>query len=171
MDYLIIRSKRKTVSIYVKEGKVILRTPLRFDEESADKIIEKHRRWIEKKLVSKEKTKEIFDNLTDEKILELKKSAKLYFKSKTDYYSKLLEIEYGRITITSAKKRFGSCSSKGNICYSYILMLYPETAREYVVVHELCHIKEMNHSPAFYKLIAAAMPDYKERAKLLKNAN
>ena len=77
-------------------------------------------------------------------------------------------LNYGRITITSAKKRFGSCSSVGNISYSYRLMLYPEAAREYVVVHELAHLVEMNHSKKFYEVIAKILPDYKYRKKLLK---
>ena len=77
-------------------------------------------------------------------------------------------LKYGRITITSAQKRFGSCNSNGNICFSYRLMLYPESAREYVIVHELAHLKEMNHSKAFYAIIASVLPDYKHRRKLLK---
>ena len=77
-------------------------------------------------------------------------------------------LKYGRIAITSAKTRFGSCSSKGNLSFSYLLMLYPDSAIDYVVVHELAHLKEMNHSPRFYKIIEEVLPDYKERKKLLK---
>jgi predicted metal-dependent hydrolase len=77
-------------------------------------------------------------------------------------------LKYGRITITSAKKRFGSCSTAGNISYSYRLMLYPEEAREYVVVHELAHLVQMNHSKEFYNIIAKVLPDYKYRKKMLK---
>ena len=77
-------------------------------------------------------------------------------------------VKYGRITITSAKKRFGSCSSQGNISFSYRLMLYPEAAREYVVVHELAHLKVMNHSKDFYDVVASVLPDYKNRRRLLK---
>ena len=80
-----------------------------------------------------------------------------------------MNLQYGRITITSAKTRFGSCSSKGNISYSYRLMLYPEEAREYVVVHELAHLLEMNHSKRFYAVVEKYLPDYKLRRRLLKN--
>ena len=79
-----------------------------------------------------------------------------------------MNLQYGRITITSAKTRFGSCSSEGNIAFSYRLMLYPEAAIDYVVVHELAHRREMNHSAAFYKIIASVLPDYKYRNALLK---
>ena len=75
---------------------------------------------------------------------------------------------YNRVTVTSARTRFGSCSAKGNISYSYRLMLYPEPAIDYVVVHELAHTLEMNHSPRFWAVVEKYMPDYKERKKLLK---
>lgn len=72
------------------------------------------------------------------------------------------------LKITSAKTRFGSCSGKDSICFSYLLMRYPDEAIDYVVVHELAHIKHKNHSKAFYTLIEKYLPDYKEREKLLK---
>ena len=97
------------------------------------------------------------------------RDAKKYLTNKTEYFANIMGIKCGRITITSAKTRFGSCSSKGNISYSYRLMLYPEAAREYVVVHELSHVCEMNHSKRFYAIIERYLPDYKERKKLLKN--
>lgn len=84
------------------------------------------------------------------------------------YYAKIMDLKYGRITITGAKTRFGSCSAKGNLSFSYYLMLYPEYAIDYVVVHELAHLKEMNHSSKFYKIIESVLPDYKERIKVLK---
>ena len=76
-------------------------------------------------------------------------------------------LKYGRIKITSAKRRLGSCNTNAVICFSYRLMLYPEAAREYVVVHELAHLKYMNHSRDFYELVKQYMPDYKERKRLL----
>ena len=78
-------------------------------------------------------------------------------------------LKFSRITITGAKTRFGSCSSKGNISYSYRLLLYPDAAIDYVVVHELAHLVKMNHSAQFYKIIESVLPDYKERIRLLKN--
>lgn len=72
------------------------------------------------------------------------------------------------IKITSAEKRFGSCSAKDSLCFSYRLMLYPPDAVDYVVVHELAHIRHKNHGKQFYALIAQVMPDYKERERLLK---
>ena len=77
-------------------------------------------------------------------------------------------LKYGRVKITSAQKRYGSCNSEGNICYSYRLMMYPPEVRDYGVVHELAHLKEMNHSKRFYDVVASVMPDYKRRRRYLK---
>ena len=105
--------------------------------------------------------------LAPEEILRLRRDAGDYFRALVEKYSKIMGLKYGRINITTAKKRFGSCNSNGDICFSYRLMLYPEAAREYVVVHELAHIIELNHSKAFYAIVERYMPDYKERRKLL----
>ena len=83
-------------------------------------------------------------------------------------YSKLMGLKPSSVKITSAEKRFGSCSSKNGLCFSWRLLAYPTAAVEYVVVHELAHIKHHNHSAAFYALIEKYMPDYKERQRLLK---
>lgn len=168
MEYEIIRSARRTITITIKDGRVILKAPLKLSDKDAEKIIASHEKWITEKLKKAKNRNDIYNSLTDEKIDELKKDAKKYFKDKMEYFSSIMNLKYGRITITSAKTRFGSCSSKGNISFSYRLMLYPEAAREYVVVHELAHLIEMNHSKRFYQVVERYMPDYKIRKKLLK---
>ena len=106
--------------------------------------------------------------LTEEQIKELRRRARSVLTAKTEALAAVMGVHYNKITITSAKTRFGSCNSKGNISYSYRLMLYPEAAQDYVVVHELAHLVEMNHSPRFYAIVARYLPDYKQRAALLK---
>ena len=151
----------------VKNGKVIVKAPLRFPDEKIKELLIKHSNWILKHLEEEKEHAEFMAQITPEKEKELRLAAKLYFKEKSECLSKIMGLKYGRITITGAKTRFGSCSSKGNISYSYLLMLYPEEAREYVVVHELAHLVEMNHSQRFYKVLEKYMPDYRERKKLL----
>ena len=169
MKYKLELSKRKSISISVKGGELLVKAPLGTTTARAEAVIQKHRAWIEKHMEIE--TKRIAQDaaLTDEKIAELKRSARTYLEEKTRYFANIMGLKYGRITITSAKTRFGSCSSKGNISYSYLLMTYPEAAREYVVVHELAHLVHMNHSAAFYALVERYMPDYKARRKLLKS--
>ena len=165
--YELIFSERKTVGISVKDGRVIVRAPRRTSPEKIKDIVKKHLDWIKKALSRFEEKQKKHPDPSPLEEKKLRAEARLYFTAKTKEYSEKMGLKYGRITITSAKTRFGSCSSKGNIAFSYRLMMYPDEAIDYVVVHELAHLKEMNHSPAFYKIIAKVLPDYKERIKLL----
>ena len=168
MEYELIYSDRKSISASVKGGKLVVRAPRFASVQLIEKFLAKHKKWIDEHLAAELKRKENECEISPEEIKVIKKQAAIYLKEKTEYYSKLMNLKYSRITITSAKTRFGSCSSKGNISYSYKLMLYPEAAREYVVVHELAHLVEMNHSKRFYAIVEKYLPDYKERRRMLK---
>ena len=168
MTYEVEYSKRKSISISVRGGRVLVKAPMKTSDKTIEAVVFKHRAWIEKHLAKALEKERPEDSLTEEKIKLLKKEARAYLKEKTEYYSEIMGLKYSRITITSAKTRFGSCSSKGNISYSYRLMLYPEAAREYVVVHELAHLVHMNHSKEFYGIVERYLPDYKDRRKMLK---
>ena len=168
MKYKVAYSSRRTLGITVKDGTITVRAPYGTPEHLIAKAVQEHERWISGALAKQKIRSERSASLTDTDIAALKKSAKNVLKEKTEYFSKIMGIKYGRITITSAKTRFGSCSSKGNISYSYRLMMYPEEAIDDVVVHELAHRIEMNHSPRFYAIVERILPDYKKRRKLLK---
>ena len=170
LEYKVIYSIRRTISIsFDKSGGLVVRAPKGTKNKRIEQIIEEHTAWIEKHRARVLKKAAADAALTDEAIRALKKAAKESLIPMTAYYARLLGVSYGRITITSAKTRFGSCSSAGNISYSYRLMRFPPAAQEYVVVHELCHRIYMNHSAAFYKKIESILPDYKKRRALLKN--
>ena len=94
--------------------------------------------------------------------------AKMILPGRVEHFAALTGLRPKRVKITSAKTRFGSCSSKGSICFSWRLMQYPPEAIDYVVVHELAHLKHMNHSPAFHALVAKYLPDHRQRRALLK---
>ena len=168
MNLEIIYSNRKTISITVKEGRVIVRAPRGISQARIDSFIDKNLAWIEKRIEITKNQHDPIASMTDAQIKQLRELARTYLTKKTEEYSKIMGLKFGRITITGAKTRFGSCSSKGNISYSYRLMLYPEAAIDYVVVHELAHLVEMNHSRRFYAIVVKVLPDYKERVKLLK---
>ena len=168
MEYKVIYSKRKTISISIVDCAPVIKAPIGTDDETIRKVAEKYQGWVIKHVAEQKRKADMFKDLTSEDIKRLKKEAKAYFVDRTEHFAKIMNIDYGRITVTSAQKRFGSCSSAGNISFSYRLMLYPEPAREYVIVHELAHRKEMNHSKHFYAIIASVMPDYKYRKRLLK---
>lgn len=168
MDYQVVYSGRKTLSLCVKDCKVIVKAPYGTKKARIESLVLSHTDWILKHVEKQKRKSEMFDSLTEDEIKKLKKAAKQILPQKVAYYSDIMGLKYGRITITSARKRFGSCSSKGNLAFSYLLMLYPDEAIDYVVVHELAHLIELNHSKNFYKIVEDILPDYKERAKILK---
>ena len=107
--------------------------------------------------------------LTQQELDALKREAKLLIPERVRYYAAKLGITYGRVTIRAQRSRWGSCSSKGNLNFNCLLMLTPREVIDSVIVHELCHRKELNHSKAFWALVYEAMPDYKTWDKWLKD--
>lgn len=171
VEYSLVRSKRKTVSLEITESlTVLVRAPLKMSVEKIDAFVLKHGDWIEKhlKIAQERREREAELELSDSEIKQLKKLAKERMQAITDRYAAVMGLKVGEIKITCAKKRYGSCSPDNRICYSYLLMLYPEEAAECVAVHELAHFRHKNHSKAFYKEVLRYMPDYYARHELLR---
>lgn len=99
-----------------------------------------------------------------------KRAARLLVLDLLEKVNKIYNFEYGQVAIRNQKTRWGSCSSQGNLNFNYKIVDLPPRLAEYIVVHELCHLKEMNHAASFWNLVAVAMPDYKEARKELKNS-
>lgn len=134
-----------------------------------EKYIEEKSGWIEKtmaKMNSCENTDE--KPFTQEEMINLTKAAKEYIPTRVEYYAEIMGLDYNSIAIKTPKTRWGSCSSKRNLNFSCLLMLMPKEVLDSVVVHELCHLKEMNHSKRFYDEIYKVMPDYDKHDKWLK---
>ena len=169
--YRIVRTDRKTLALEVsrQSAEVIIRAPKRLPREIIERFVSEHRRFVEKN-VSKVK----LELEREARLLaqcdesELRKKAREYLPGKIRYYSELMGLVPTGVRITSAKTRYGSCSPKNSLCFSLYLMQKDERFIDYVIVHELAHIKHHNHGAAFYKLIEKYMPDYKERIKLGK---
>lgn len=168
MNYTVKRSKRKSVGLEITDDcEVIVRAPKRMSDRAIAEFVNKYRGWIDKKLPEAQKSSKRSREI-DENEAELRRAARKTIPVLVERYSKIMGFKPTSVKITSAEKRFGSCSSKNSLCFSWRLMAYPIAAVEYVVVHELAHIKYHNHSAAFYSLVEKYMPDYKERQKLLK---
>ena len=174
MDYEIEirRSKRKTLAIEIKDaGHVLVRAPIRASNRSIQEFISQNNDWIEKHLAKAEKRQEAHRNirtLSDIELEELIASAKRVIPERVRYFAPIVGVDYGRITIRNQRTRWGSCSSKGNLNFNIALMRAPLAVLDYVIVHELCHRKEMNHSPRFWAEVEKVIPDYKTQEKWLK---
>lgn len=168
-DYTVVRSGRKAIGLQVcRDGKVIVRAPYSAKDDYIAKSVEKNREWIKKNIARQRKLAALHPEPDECEVLRLRKAAKEFLPLRVQYFSRLTGLNPTSIKITSAKTRFGSCSAKNGICFSLYLMQYPPEAIDYVVLHELAHIKHHNHSTAFYALIEKYIPDYKRRREMLK---
>lgn len=167
-DYELIRSDRKTLGLQVKDGRVIVRAPRIVTLQQIERFVREHEDWIQNALSRQAAKQAAHPEPTAAERAELIRRAKEILPQRTAYWSQRMGLYPTQIRITSAQRRFGSCSSEGHICYSWRLMQYPPEAIDYVVVHELAHLKHMNHSPAFHALVAKYLPDHKARRALLK---
>ena len=169
MAYEIIRSRRRTAALEVtREGRVLVRAPMAMPEEEIARFAAAHAAWLERAQARVQARQEAYPPLTDAQIAALRQRAGEVLPGKVAHYAALMGVVPASVKITAARTRFGSCSGKNGLCFSLYLMRYPEAAIDYVVVHELAHIRHHDHSPAFYAEVSRIMPDYKERIRLLK---
>ena len=98
-----------------------------------------------------------------------KEQARTLIHERLEYYNQFYKLTYNRVAIRDQRRCWGSCSSKGNLNFSYKLLFLPPCLRDYVILHELCHLRELNHSSQFWETMAEVMPDYKNRATALRH--
>ena len=169
----IIRSNRRSLALQITaDAEVIVRAPYRVSQREIQDFIRRKQDWIRKNLVKMQQRKEDradHPGLSHEEISNLADQALTYIPERVAHYAPLVGVTYGRITIRNQKTRWGSCSAKGNLNFNCLLMLTPPEIIDYVVVHELCHRKEMNHSRAFWAEVERVLPDYAVRRKWLKD--
>lgn len=168
----LIKSKRKSISLEIRPNlDIVVRAPLHMGQKEIDAFIASRKNWLETHLEKakqkKQESKE--EKLTQEEIKELVALAKNKIPERVNEYAKIVGVSYGRVTIRKQVSRFGSCSSKGNLNFNCLLLLAPEEVLDYVVVHELCHRKHMNHSKLFWTEVENTLPDYKQHKKWLKD--
>ncbi len=188
----VIRSRRRTLSLEVRpDGKVLVRAPLRCSDADIRAFVSSKEQWLLRsmKKMEEQRKAEIPGSgpadgaggqadtaagnadprpYTRSELKALAEEAMKDLPQRCEKYAPLVGVDYGRITIRNQKTRWGSCSAKGNLNFNCLLMLAPPEVRDYVVVHELCHRKEMNHSPRFWAEVTRVLPDARERRKWLK---
>lgn len=166
--YELIRSERRTLAVQVKEdGRVIVRAPKRAASKEIEAFVLSHRDWIVRH-VETNRSRPVGEAFSPREKERMREQARDILTAKADYYARIMGVQYHRIFIKEQKTVWGSCSSKGNLNFNWKLILTGPDQLEYVVVHELAHLKEMNHSPAFWKEVEKILPDYRERRKRLK---
>lgn len=170
----VIKSKRKTISIQIKPDEIIVRAPTEMKQSEIEKFVESKRCWIEKHMqILSERQKILQDTppFTEEEIRSFISKAKDIIPPKVEFFADKIGVNYNKITIRCQRTRWGSCSSKGNLNFNCLLVLLPDEIIDSVVVHELCHRKQMNHSAKFYSEIEKIFPHYKQcHAWLNKNS-
>ena len=172
LEYTLVRSRRKTMAMQVeKDGSVVIRAPLNLSQDRIEKVLEGS---MEKILRARQKTLDKMEEardqglLTREELQELFDRALDYIPGRVAHYAEIMGVSCGRITIRNQKTRWGSCSSRGNLNFNCLLMLTPPEVIDSVVVHELCHLKYMNHSGDFYAEVYRYFPDYDRWDRWLK---
>ena len=169
MTYHLIRSDRKTLALQLTpQGELIVRAPRRMKKAEIDAFVLSKADWVEKHRAKLSQRPEL-PRFTPEELNVLADRALEVIPERVSFFAQKLGVTYGGITIRSQRSRWGSCSSAGNLNFNCLLMLTPPEVVDYVVVHELCHRKEMNHSPAFWTEVEKILPDYKTQKKWLKD--
>lgn len=169
MEYQLIRSGRRTLALEVtRDCRVVVRAPMRLAKRQIDAFVESHAGWIGEHMARQQARRARHPEATGEEQAERIRRAQETLPPKVAYYAREMGVQPTGMTITGAEKRFGSCSAKNRICFSWHLMEYPEEAIDYVVVHELAHIRHKNHGKEFYAFVEQTLPDWRERRRLLE---
>ncbi len=176
LPYTVRYSNRKSFSISLSPNEgLVLRVPFRTSDREIQHILLEKQHWIITRYLEmqeKEKNRPVSD-LTDAQRTALEKryinAAKEYFPKRVAYFQQFTGGTYNRITIRDQKTRWGSCSARGTLSFNWRLMLAPPAILDYVVVHELCHLTHMDHSPAFWQAVGEVYPDYRAARKWLKD--
>ena len=164
----VIRCRRKTIGIRIDDaGRITVRAPLRTSEAEIRRVLESKRTWIEKTL-EKVSARAQVPKLTEGELEDLVKLGRKVIPARTAEWARQVGVTYGRVTVKKQKTLWGSCSAKGNLNFNCLLLRCPEDVMDYVIIHELCHRRELNHSPRFWAEVERILPEYRKPLKWLK---
>lgn len=169
MTLRVLRSRRRTLALEVtREGEALVRAPLRASEEEIRRFVDAHAAWLEKRLAIVEERRLRHPEPTPEEERALRAAARNYLPRRVEELASYMGVRYTGLRINFAKTRFGSCNGKNGLNFSARLMQYSPRAIDYVIIHELAHTLEHNHSPRFWQIVARYMPEYREAERELK---
>ncbi|MCF7843823.1 M48 family metallopeptidase [Candidatus Gracilibacteria bacterium] len=172
IEYSLSVSKRaKFIRLVIsREGLLKVTIPFLVNENIAEDFIIQKSKWIIEKMENAKKNPKVaVQKHTKQEIKEYKTQALNIVSSRLEYWNTFYNFTYNKITIKNTKSRWGSCSKKGNLNFNYKIVLLPQKLADYIIVHELCHLGEMNHSSKFWTLVSKTIPDHKELRKQLKS--
>lgn len=169
LEYTLIRSDRKTIGLRLdSEGRLTVRAPKHMSAAQIELVLRRHAVWIEKQKIVLKQHKSEAVQITPGMRKEGIRRAREVFPARTAHFARIMGVRYGTITIREQKTRWGSCSSGGNLSFNWKLVLLEPELLDYVVVHELAHRLEMNHSSRFWAIVESILPDYRILKKRLQ---
>ncbi len=163
------RAKHVRISIS-RDGEVVITAPVRVSQQMIFDLVQSKKEWIASKVLTTKKERD--PNLVATSQLHFishKKEALHLIKKKVEHWNQYYNFKYNTISIKKLKTRWGSCSTKKNLNFNYKILFLPEKMQDYIIIHELSHLKEMNHSHRFWSVVQECMPDYKEVKRELRN--
>ncbi|MFZ2038810.1 MAG: SprT family zinc-dependent metalloprotease [Minisyncoccia bacterium] len=164
-----LRAKRMKISVFC-DGRVVVTVPRNFNNNLLQKFLFEKKAWISEKVRKFLKSPMRFVHISTKKdFLKYKNEVQKLVEERLSFFNQTYGLKYNKITIRNQKSRWGSCSRKGNLNFNYKIKYLPAEVRDYVIVHELCHLKEFNHSKDFWKLVSMVIPEYKEMRRKLKS--
>ncbi len=171
MDYTLRisrRARRVRLAVY-SDGRVVVISPRRLSEQIVRRFVVQKRQWIiDKQEYFKKNPQLLASRGTTQDFATYKEAARALAHERINYFNQIYNFKVGRISIRNQRTRWGSCSRQGNLNFNYKIARLPLSLADYIIVHELCHLKEFNHSPKFWNLMAKTIPDYAARRRELK---
>lgn len=161
------RAKRMRLAIYC-DGAFIVTVPQSMSESLAEKFIIQRSQWILDKMDYFKSVSGFWFKSNKSDYLKYKDDALALAEERVAHFNRIYKYSYNKINIKNQKTRWGSCSRKGNLNFNYKIALLPSRIADYIIVHELCHLGEFNHSHRFWNLISRTIPDYLDIKSELK---
>ncbi|MCL2445156.1 MAG: M48 family metallopeptidase [Oscillospiraceae bacterium] len=170
MNYTLTRSNRKTIGLCVRpDGSLEVRAPMHCPAREIERALREKAAWIAEKQQMMQQRQVNAVEITPELEAQCRLQATAVLPGRVEHFAGIMRVAPKAVRITGAMTRWGSCSSCGRVSFAWRLMLCDDELIDYVVVHELAHLREMNHGPQFWAVVESVLPDYKRRiAKLRK---